>query len=241
MELLEKNAKKSGIYKITNIVNNKFYIGSAVNIERRFKLHSYMLRYNKHYNKKLQNSFNKYGKDNFKIEVVSICPPEYCTKLEQWFINTQKPEFNLSPTANSTLGCKLKSRITIDIIKALNLFVEGYGVPDISKMLNITHSKIRDLIYRDYTARDIKKEINFSHPTERRKVTVLNNKHQKLTEKEIINIANLYNQGNSPSKIAETYNNINLKSTIAKIARGATYKQYSHLFNENINYYKNKK
>ena len=62
--------KKSGIYKILNIINNKIYIGSAVNIDRRWSEHKSLLTNNKHHSKYLQNSFNKYGTENFLFEVV---------------------------------------------------------------------------------------------------------------------------------------------------------------------------
>jgi len=51
----------SGIYKILNTVNNKFYIGSAVNLNSRFRTHKANLINNKHPNKHLQAAFNKYG------------------------------------------------------------------------------------------------------------------------------------------------------------------------------------
>ena len=61
---------KKYIYKITNIVNNKCYIGQAKNYEKRFKQHISALRKNKHENRFLQFSWNKYGEENFKFEVL---------------------------------------------------------------------------------------------------------------------------------------------------------------------------
>ena len=52
----------SGIYKITNIINNKFYIGSAVDLKEREYEHFRRLFKNNHCNILLQNSFNKYKK-----------------------------------------------------------------------------------------------------------------------------------------------------------------------------------
>ena len=59
-----------GIYKITNIKNNKVYIGESLNIIKRWSEHINELKNNNHCNYKLQNDFNKYGINNFKFEVI---------------------------------------------------------------------------------------------------------------------------------------------------------------------------
>ena len=59
-----------GIYKIINVINNKFYIGSAVNFSRRKARHFSELRHNKHNNSKLQNAWNKYGEQAFVFVTV---------------------------------------------------------------------------------------------------------------------------------------------------------------------------
>ena len=43
--------QKAGIYRITNIVNKKCYIGSSNNCKRRFNEHFRLLKNNKHYTK----------------------------------------------------------------------------------------------------------------------------------------------------------------------------------------------
>lgn len=59
-----------GIYKIINVINNKFYIGSAVNFSRRKARHFSELRHNKHKNRWLQASWNKYGEVAFVFVAV---------------------------------------------------------------------------------------------------------------------------------------------------------------------------
>jgi group I intron endonuclease len=59
-----------GIYKIINVVNNKFYVGSAVNFSRRKTRHFSELRNNKHNNKHLQAAWNKYGEAAFIFAVI---------------------------------------------------------------------------------------------------------------------------------------------------------------------------
>lgn len=98
--------KFSGIYCIKNTLNGKFYVGSSVNIYNRKRKHFSHLARNVHANRILQNSWNKYGTSNFEFEVLAKCPKEYLHKLEQWFLDTQKPEFNIRPLADSNLGSK---------------------------------------------------------------------------------------------------------------------------------------
>ena len=64
--------KLSGIYRIINIVNNKCYIGSAVNLKLRLQKHYYELNKKVHNNKHLLRSYEKYGENNFKIEILEI-------------------------------------------------------------------------------------------------------------------------------------------------------------------------
>ena len=53
------------VYKITNIVNGKFYVGSTIDFNRRVKNHFNFLRNGAHHSIKLQNSFKKHDEINF--------------------------------------------------------------------------------------------------------------------------------------------------------------------------------
>lgn len=62
-----------GIYKIINRVNNKYYVGSSINImggKGRLARHKTDLKYNRHNNEHLQQAWNFYGCDNFEFVVV---------------------------------------------------------------------------------------------------------------------------------------------------------------------------
>ena len=76
-----------GIYKISNIINNKVYIGQSIDIERRFTVHMRDLNNNKHYNQHLQASYNKYGKEAFLYEVLCICEITELDDMERFFID----------------------------------------------------------------------------------------------------------------------------------------------------------
>lgn len=63
-------SKIIGVYKISCSINSKIYIGSSINIYKRWFNHRYELNNNKHHTKHLQNAWNKYGKDYFTFEIV---------------------------------------------------------------------------------------------------------------------------------------------------------------------------
>ena len=83
-----------GIYKIYCKENNRTYIGSSNNIERRFKEHISNLKNNKHINNYLQNSWNKYGEDSFSFTIITVCYEQERFKLEQFYIDITKNLFN---------------------------------------------------------------------------------------------------------------------------------------------------
>lgn len=76
----------SGIYKITNLFNNKVYIGQSVNLLKRKKDHFIYLRNNNHDNQHLQRAYNKYGAKNFKIETVVQCDISKLDEMETYYI-----------------------------------------------------------------------------------------------------------------------------------------------------------
>jgi group I intron endonuclease len=100
----------SGIYKIVNNITNKCYVGSAVNILKRFREHKRLLKAKQHHSKKLQHSFNKYNLDNFIFEIIEIVEDKnLLISREQFWIdnlNSFNNGYNCLPKAGSVLGFK---------------------------------------------------------------------------------------------------------------------------------------
>lgn len=99
--------KITGIYKIESRRKpERIYIGSSVSIGKRWNLHLEHLRKDKHYNKKLQRHFNKYGESDLIFSVLLGCDKELLLQNEQFFIDGYKPYFNNCLFAYSRLGQK---------------------------------------------------------------------------------------------------------------------------------------
>lgn len=94
MQKVNKHCKKSGIYCILNLLNQKKYIGSSKNIYDRLVNHKMMLNNNKHHNNYLQNSWNKYKSNNFIYIILEECDKLKLIEREQFYIDTLKPEYN---------------------------------------------------------------------------------------------------------------------------------------------------
>ena len=76
------------IYKIINVVNNKFYVGSTTNQKVRFRQHRKLLRGNRHHCKHLQAAWNLYGEDKFIFVVVEEVPAKkaLCGAEDVWLL-----------------------------------------------------------------------------------------------------------------------------------------------------------
>lgn len=72
-----------GIYKITNTINGKVYIGQSIDIEKRWKDH---IKDYKKGEQVLYKAIRKYGIENFSFEVVEECDMEELDDKEIYYI-----------------------------------------------------------------------------------------------------------------------------------------------------------
>lgn len=97
----------SGVYKIQSVINpSRIYIGSTIDIYKRWEQHLRSLKSNKHHSQKLQRHFNKYGKNDLVFSILLGCDKEDLVTSEQYFIDVYKPYFNGCHKAGSNGGFK---------------------------------------------------------------------------------------------------------------------------------------
>jgi group I intron endonuclease len=99
---------QSGIYQIRCTVNDKLYIGKALNLSKRWKDHQRSLERGVHHSPALQRAWLKYGAECFVFEVLQIVPRSDLTRVEQEYLDRFQPfgqaGFNTCRTSGSTLG-----------------------------------------------------------------------------------------------------------------------------------------
>jgi hypothetical protein len=95
---------KAGIYRWTNKLNGKSYIGSSRDLGRRFSEYFRPSVLNK--NMLIYKAIQKYGISNFEFAIIKYTEQDNIEVIEQYYIDIIKPEYNLSPTAGSAYGYK---------------------------------------------------------------------------------------------------------------------------------------
>lgn len=115
---------ESGIYIILNCKTGKFYIGSAINLRRRFQKHKLELQNGNHHCSYLQNAWKKYGEKSFQFYCIEFCIPDLLLNKEQKWINKywkHKNLYNLCRYAGSRKGQKFPE----ETLKKMSLAKKG--------------------------------------------------------------------------------------------------------------------
>ena len=111
------------IYKITNNINGKFYIGftSQKNPKLRFNQHLSSARSKKSNNQPIIRAIKKYGEDNFSFDILLEGDEDFLLKKEEpRLIEELKPEYNATFGGEGILGYKHTEK-TKEIIKNLHI------------------------------------------------------------------------------------------------------------------------
>lgn len=108
-----QKSKGALIYKIKNLINDDFYIGSTQNLVKRYYTHLNHIRTNKNTCIKLIRAVNKYGEENFSFEIIEKCNIDNLLEREQHYLDSLNPKYNISKKAGSNLGIKRTEEVKL--------------------------------------------------------------------------------------------------------------------------------
>lgn len=150
--------KKLVVYSITNIKDNKVYIGISRQVIKRIGNHLYYLKHKEHKNYMyIHKAINAHGIDNFVFKILEVCIDEKSLKNKEVYwvdfykSNIKGKGYNLTsggelsiPNEETTLK-KINSSIKVKVAQynlkgeLLNTFI---SVKEASRVLNISDSDI---------------------------------------------------------------------------------------------------
>lgn len=147
----------SGIYCIINLINNKKYVGSSINIHKRWKDHLYALKIGTHRNEHLQHAWNKYNEESFKFiileEIEASEPLKLFPKEDEWMVrmNTLDPIYGYNKelagnkvTSSSNGNRVLRKVVVLD--KQGNFIKEYISIAEVERDLEISAKRIDYLL-----------------------------------------------------------------------------------------------
>jgi len=109
------------VYSLVCLTNNRVYVGSSIDYQKRGRRHLSELKNNKHKNIHLQNAYNKYGREAFVFSLIEeVLDKALLIEKEQYYIDLLLPKFNICKVASSSLGVK-RREATKEKVRAANL------------------------------------------------------------------------------------------------------------------------
>lgn len=215
-------SNKYCVYKITNLVNKKVYIGKTNNLKKRWKVHCNIafdkngIYSNKYY---IHKSINKYGQENFKIEILenNLFENEAFERESFWIkkYNSRNPKLGMNMTdgGEGTSGLKWSDESRKKISGPGNCNFGKILSDDVKKKISISLSGENNGFFgKKHTPEVI--EFLKNRPIsdeQKRKNSEMNrgenNVHSKFTDKKILEIRSKWDSGAySQTDIAREYN-----------------------------------
>lgn len=109
-----------GIYGILNKTNGKFYVGSSINIQKRWRMHRNSLNRGNHRSIKLQRAWWKYGDRSFEFLILENCcvvKEELISREQSWIdrLDAFTDGYNSTPLSSSSLGIKRSTETKVKL------------------------------------------------------------------------------------------------------------------------------
>lgn len=110
--IFEDNRGKSGVYVWKNLVTGSIYVGSSIDLGRRFReYYRFDLLANKRPNSIIHRALLKYGYSFFSLEILEYCDKQETFVREQYYLDLLQPEYNICKVAGVYAGYKHSEEI----------------------------------------------------------------------------------------------------------------------------------
>lgn len=214
----------SGVYSIKNVANGKMYVGSSVDIHRRFLQHKRKLNKNIHITKPLQNDWNEYGEENFVFNIIERdIDNDNLPTVEKYYINKYSTLYPNGYNMVFPISDSPCNRYTTDKESIQSLVSRGEHHWNNTNSEDKIIELIDDLITGEYSYNQLSVKYNMTYHivvsvAEHKRWTYLTDdivfpkpkvefrENVKLTENDVREIINLMLDGKSNADISETYN-----------------------------------
>lgn len=166
-DILKDNRNKSGIYRWTNLINNKTYVGSGKDLSKRLTSYFNPKELIKQ-SRPINIALLKYGFNNFSLDILEYCSLTSLLEREQYYLDLLVPDYNILKYAYSLLGFK-HSEETIEKLK--------------NKIISPEHREVLSKIHQN----------KFVSEDTRNKLSIATAKYKKdnpLTPEALVNITN---------------------------------------------------
>lgn len=135
-----------GIYKITNQINGKCYIGQSINIKQRWKAHRTRAFNSDEIDKPFYRAIRKYGLQNFNFEVIEECKKEELNEREKYWIayynsNDKNFGYNLTIGGDSSSDAS-KMLLEGQVQEIRRLLLDNVPQEKIAKKFNVSQAVI---------------------------------------------------------------------------------------------------
>lgn len=183
MQRVEIETTNGVIYKITNKINGKIYIGQTIqNVKERFYQHCAEKCEIAVSNMAIHKAIKKYGKQNFTLEVVETVNKNYLNEREIYWIQKYNSYDN---GYNSTKGGQFyKSFKDLPTNIIINEYIKGKSLREIGKLINVDKQTIKRVLLQNNVS--LRKTRTYKLTQEQRK-QIIQEIYQGYSRKDIIN------------------------------------------------------
>ena len=223
-----------GIYKWTNLINGKKYIGKAEDVARRKR--GYKDELKKGSDRYIIKALRKYGFENFSFEVIEkVAEGDNILEREQYWMNyynSQDKHFgynilnaNETPGEKYSIGSKNnKARLNEEMVREIrtSIFIDEQAPKDVYQTYkNVISWDAFCKAYRGETWKNVDTTmiVDLTSRIKRRGV-----KKAKLTKEDVLSIRSRYDSGESVTEIFKSYSEVCNRNTIKRVVERITWK-----------------